>query len=580
MQNGSMTGRRLGGYKIEKLIDEGGMSTVYEAVHMQLGRRVAVKQLNPLLEQKDEIKERFKSEATILSRLKHPRIVTLYDYIECEDGIFIIMELIKGHALDDYLKTESGPIPEKRAVKYFLQMLDAIGYIHSQNIIHRDIKPSNFIVTDDDEIKILDFGIAKILGQTDPHITKPGTKVGTVLYMSPQQVKGQPLDRRTDIYSLGILFFHILTGQVPYDAKLSEYEIYNKIINEPLPSLTDFYVGVSPEMEDVVYKATSKKPLDRYQNCNDFAQDIIKAAKINSDIAKNNSTQLFELSPVEQEKGTKSFWRNFVMILMISLFAGAVAVSMYAFGRQDQMHVIADNAFLYRADSLTAAHADNLNYGETVKIAPDKPEVVSDGITWTQATSLRGAKGWIPKNHLATPKIYQQINSIFFTKEAAEQTSAEYKTLLWKYFIENKFFRNAVILWKLSAETPDEHEYNNIASGLFNSNSVADYACVLHSTQNNKSKLLIFFDNSSENLTLDFNNDIKIRPIPSGEKGGGWFLGNTLLRTGANGVQYEVNKYDFLPHDGLLIYNPEDDSNTVCIFNDDENRLHLYLQPK
>ena len=248
-----LIGRRLGNYKIESLIADGGMSSVYEGVHMLLGRRAAIKQLNPLLEQKDGVKERLKNEAVTLSKLKHPNIVSVYDYIECEFGTFIIEELVKGIPLNEYLKSESGPIPEPKAVKLMLQMLDAVGYMHSKNIIHRDIKPGNFIITIDNEIKMLDFGIAQIIGES-PHITQAGTKVGTALYMSPQQVKGQPLDRRTDIYSLGITFFHMITGQHPYSSKLSEYEIYNKIINEPLVEPMSIYKGVSAQMQEVIFK--------------------------------------------------------------------------------------------------------------------------------------------------------------------------------------------------------------------------------------------------------------------------------------------------------------------------------------
>lgn len=193
----SLIGRRLDNYKIESLIAEGGMSSVYEGVHMLLGRRAAIKQLNPLLEQKDGVKERLKNEAVTLSRLKHPNIVAVYDYIECELGTFIIEELIKGIPLNEYLQSESGPIPEPKAVKMMLQMLDAIGYMHSKNIIHRDIKPGNFIITPENEIKIIDFGIAQIMGET-PHLTQDGTKVGTALYMSPQQVKGQPRKNNVD----------------------------------------------------------------------------------------------------------------------------------------------------------------------------------------------------------------------------------------------------------------------------------------------------------------------------------------------------------------------------------------------
>ena len=141
MAQNSLIGRRLGNYKIESLIAEGGMSSVYEGVHMLLGRRVAVKQLNPLLAQKEGVKERLKNEAITLSKLKHPHIVSIYDYIDCDEGTFIIEELINGTPLNENIKNESGPIPEPKAIKYMLQMLDAIGYMHSRNVIHRDIKP-------------------------------------------------------------------------------------------------------------------------------------------------------------------------------------------------------------------------------------------------------------------------------------------------------------------------------------------------------------------------------------------------------------------------------------------------------
>lgn len=579
MQENSLIGRRLANYKIDRLIDEGGMGSVYEGVHMQLGRRAALKQLNPLLEQKEGVKERFKNEAVLLSKLKHPHIVSIYDYIVCEYGTFIVMELIKGIPLDDYLKTESGPIPEKRAVKYFLQMLDAIGYMHSHNIIHRDIKPGNFIITPNDDIKILDFGIAKSLDGPDLKLTQPGTKVGTALYMSPQQVKGQPLDRRTDIYSLGITFFHMLTGQHPYDVKLSEYEIYNKIINDPLPPMSSIYAGVSPQMEDIIYHATAKKPLDRYQDCNAFAADITQTFRDEQAQNPNLNTQIFELSP-ESGKNSGNFWQTLLMLLVISVFAGAVAISVYTFGRQDQMHVISDNAFLYSADSITAVKTDNLNYGETVRLTPDRPETQNNGYAWVQAQSLRGIKGFIPKNHLVSPKIYQQINAMFVTKEANQQTPSEYKLILWKHFVENKYFRNASTMWKINADTQNSLEYNGTATGKINNNDILDYACVLQNSVENKYKLLIFFDNSPESIIIKFDHEIKIRTIPAGEKGGGWFIGNTYTRTSTNGKQYKVNKYEFLPSDGLLIYDVEDESNILCLYNHEEKQLHLYNQPK
>lgn len=557
------------------------MSSVYEGVHMLLGRRVAIKQLNPILEQKDGVKERLKNEAITLSKLKHPHIVAIFDYIECELGTFIIEEIIKGIPLNEYIKNESGPIPEQKAIKYMLQMLDAIGYMHSKNIIHRDIKPGNFVVTPEGEIKMLDFGIAQMLDSNAPHLTQPGTKVGTALYMSPQQVKGQTLDRRTDIYSLGITFFHMLTGQHPYSSKLSEYDIYNKIINDPLPPPSSIYAGVSPQMEEIIYKATAKRPLDRYQDCNALRRDILAIAPKND--AKNPmaDTQLFDMAaPTDKEKSS-SMVKNAVMMIVVAVFIIAVAISLFTFKRQDQMHVIADNTYLYAADSITAHRIDNLNYGETVRVSSDKPETTApDGTVWIEATSLRGAKGLVPKKHVANAKIYQQINSMFSNKEAIDQTPTEYKQVLWKHFVENKYFKNSSSVWKITGEPTDGLEYSGTAHGQYNGKDASDFACVLHHTTDKNCKILIFFDNSGESISLDYDGEVKIRTIEHGEKGGGWYLGNTYTRTMGNGSQYEVNKYEFLPTDGILILDIEKETSTICIFNAEENKIHLVEQPQ
>ena len=577
-KSNSLIGRRLGNYKIESLIAEGGMSSVYEGVHMLLGRRAAIKQLNPLLEQKDGVKERLKNEAVTLSRLKHPNIVAVYDYIECELGTFIIEELIKGIPLNEYLQSESGPIPEPKAVKMMLQMLDAIGYMHSKNIIHRDIKPGNFIITPENEIKIIDFGIAQIMGET-PHLTQDGTKVGTALYMSPQQVKGQPLDRRTDIYSLGITFFHMVTGQHPYSSKLSEYEIYNKIINEPMIEPMSIYKGVSAQMQEVIFKAVAKRPLDRYQDCTQFKRDILTIAKNYETKQDNAITQVFDLVPEDKEKKAP-IWKNAVMMATVVLFVIAVTIAFFTFSNQDQMHVIASNAFLYDGDSLKAKKVDNLNYGETLKIMTDKPAVSKDGVTWVEGISARGIKGYIQKNYIATAKIYQQINTMYVNKEAVVKTPDDYKAVLWHYFVENKYFKNSASQWKIYSDADNELEYGGICTGFFNDNNITDYACVITDKNGTESKLLIFFDNSSENIALECPAGVKIKTIPKGENGGGWYLGNVYTRTTGSGAKYEVNKYEYLPTDGILIFNIENETNTVCYFNSRENKIHLTEQPK
>ncbi|MBQ3689012.1 MAG: protein kinase [Bacteroidales bacterium] len=577
-KNNPLTGRRLGNYKIESLIAEGGMSSVYEGVHMLLGRRVAVKQLNPLLEQKDGIKERLKNEAVTLSKLKHPHIVTIYDYIECELGTFIIEELIKGIPLNEYLKNESGPIPEPKAIKLMLQMLDAVGYMHSKNIIHRDIKPGNFIITPDNEIKMLDFGIAQIMGES-PHITQSGTKVGTALYMSPQQVKGQPLDRRTDIYSLGVTFFHMVTGQHPYSSKLTEYEIYNKIVNEPMIEPMSIYKGVSAQMQEIIFKAVAKKPLDRYQDCGQIKRDLLTIAKTYENKTENSNTQIFDFTP-EGRQQKAPIWKNAIMMGLVAFFMILITVSVFTLGNQDQMYVIADNAKLYDGDSITAKALDNLNYGETLKILTDKPAVTSDGTTWITGVSSRGIKGFIQKNFVAPAKIYQQINSMFANRNAIEKTPDGYKMVLWKYFVENKYFRNSSSEWKIYGDSFNELEFSGICTGNFNGNNILDYACIIRNKSDKTCKLLMFFDESSENIAIDFDNEIKIRTIQKGENGGGWYLGNVYTRTMSNGTKYDVNKYEFLPSDGILIFDIEKETNTICILNAEENKIVLVNQPK
>ena len=166
------------------------------------------------------------------------------------------------------------------------------------------------------------------------------------------------------------------------------------------------------------------------------------------------------------------------------------------------------------------------------------------------------------------------------TKEALDFTPGEYKLVLWKYFAGNKYFRNSSTAWKISSDARSELDFSGTATGRFNDNAVIDYACILRSINSKRCKIIIFFDNSDENITLDFDTEVRIKTIPAGEQGGGWFLGNTYKRTAANGTQYEVDKYEFLPTDGIMIYDIEKETNSVCIFNSDENKIHIFPQPK
>ena len=283
-----MIGSKILNYTITDKIGEGGMGIVYLGVHNTLDRKVAIKILNPSFASDIEIKGRFINEAKALSGLLHPNIVTLFDFTEFQNSFCIIMEYIQGTALDVIIRKVQGFIPEHRSIKIMDKILSAFSYAHSKGIIHRDIKPSNIIIQDNDEPKILDFGIAKIL-KGDVNFTKVGTAAGSVQYMSPEQILGNPTDIRTDIYSLGITFYEMLTAKQPFTSvSTSEYIIQDKITKDPVPSVKKTNPDISDRIDKIIAKATAKNPEDRYSNCNEFRNDLLNINPQSSDSTKTS----------------------------------------------------------------------------------------------------------------------------------------------------------------------------------------------------------------------------------------------------------------------------------------------------
>ena len=250
-------GSIIGGFSIIRLIGEGGMSEVY-LVQDNLDRQFALKTLSANLSRDSSFRERFKQEAKIMSTLHHPNIVQLHSYFEEEDTFCLVMEYVEGGSLKDLIK-EIGPIPESRALNIFSHVADALSYAHDKGVIHRDIKPSNIMLGKDDEVKVMDFGIARMT--ESPGLTKTGTQMGTLVYMSPEQIRdSKHIDSKSDVYSLGVTLYEMLTGKAPYDESTdSDFDIREKIVYKDLPYSKSINSSLRSDTADMVVAMTRKE---------------------------------------------------------------------------------------------------------------------------------------------------------------------------------------------------------------------------------------------------------------------------------------------------------------------------------
>ena len=266
-----MIGTIIGSYKITEKIGEGGMGAVFKGIDEMLEREVAIKMLRPELARQPDVVERFRSEAITLAKLNHPNIATLYSFLRHNDDFFMVMEFVRGNTLESILRN-FGAIPFERAVPLFCQALEGIDHAHKQGIIHRDIKPANAMVLDTGSVKVMDFGIARVLGSA--RMTRQGNVVGTVEYMSPEQIRGEETDARADIYSLGILLYEMLTGRVPFESP-SEYELMKRQVEDAPPPPTQFASQIPVLIEQAIMRALAKKPGARFKTAGEFRSVLL-----------------------------------------------------------------------------------------------------------------------------------------------------------------------------------------------------------------------------------------------------------------------------------------------------------------
>jgi serine/threonine protein kinase len=299
-------------YKILSLLGEGGMSRVYLGVDPTTHQQVAIKELLPNLAHSKDLRERFRREAQIMAKLDHPNIVKLLKFEETATSFYLIMEYLDGMDLEQHIKEVTGPISEPKAIEIMSTLLDAFGYAHEKGVVHRDIKPANIIITRDGKVKVLDFGIAKIVDENASGRTQTGTRIGTVAYMSPEQVIAAPdIDLLTDIYSLGVMLHQMITGKAAYDtATSSDFEVQTLIVKEPLPRANTIYPYASDHLQKLIDKATQKKREDRFHNCDLFKLELLKKAQ-------KQSEPPTPTPPFEPDKRNNSYgWIGFVVVLL------------------------------------------------------------------------------------------------------------------------------------------------------------------------------------------------------------------------------------------------------------------------
>jgi eukaryotic-like serine/threonine-protein kinase len=266
-----MVGTNIENYKVVEVIGEGGMGVVYKALDLKLERYVAIKILNTSKPPNPQFIERFKREARNQAKLNHTNIIPVYGFTDEDNTLGIVMEYIEGETLEEIIRRE-GKLDLKFSLDVMRQILSGVAFAHQKGFIHRDLKPSNIIISNEGIAKIMDFGISKSINETKD-ITKAGTKIGTIFYMSPEQIRGKPPTTQSDLYSLGVTFYEMLSGKTPFDYP-TEFEIMEAHIKKMPAKLSAHIPDVPPEIDRIISKALEKPVQRRYQTAEEFLEDI------------------------------------------------------------------------------------------------------------------------------------------------------------------------------------------------------------------------------------------------------------------------------------------------------------------
>jgi eukaryotic-like serine/threonine-protein kinase len=321
-----MIGTVLSGrYKLEAKLGSGGMSTVYLARDTTLDRSVAVKVMHrEMSEQADQL-ERFRQEARAVAKLSHPNVVAVIDAGEDGGHPYIVFEYVEGETLKQRIN-RLGALDPQEALAYAIEIARGLTVAHARNMVHRDIKPQNVLIDSEGRAKLTDFGISRQLEQDG--MTATGRVLGTTDYVSPEQAMGHPVDPRSDIYSLGVVLYEMLIGQVPFHAD-SQVGVAMKHVNEELPDTQQRRPELSAAAAMVVERATAKDPADRYQEVGELIDDLSTALEVEAARAGSTTgeatTVLEAVPPAQRKLSGERRWSRLALTLLLLFFAGAIA---------------------------------------------------------------------------------------------------------------------------------------------------------------------------------------------------------------------------------------------------------------
>jgi serine/threonine-protein kinase len=368
-------------YQIDKLVARGGMAAVYLAHHVKLNRPVALKILSPPPDAEDSsaFEDRFRLEAETLAALDHPNIVILHDFGDLDDGrFFLAMEFIDGPRLSDVLR--DGPLPCERALSLIMQVCSGLRYAHKRGVVHRDLKPSNLLIKHKDDgveqLKVVDFGLVK-LTEADQAITRAGLILGSPHCMAPEQVKGQKVDHRADIYAIGVLLFRTLTGQYPFHGPNSAATMIAHL-NQPVPT----FFGVAPELvvpeglEEVVRKCLAKTAPERHQDMKALMDELaacmnVPPEQFRSVSQSQSSIQRRVAAPADS--GRTRLLMAVMFMGMLASAGAALTINKILSGESPANVVVSAAGTAVEGEA--SDEAANEATGEATNQATDKPEV-------------------------------------------------------------------------------------------------------------------------------------------------------------------------------------------------------------